>query len=175
MTANPLIVRLAHPVTLFDSIGLSIFAVAGAQKAMIFGHNSEVAVLLGVVTAVGGGVARESYFNRVPAILQRENLRVLPRSSRRHRGRWRASRMGVEAGARGSRCPAASYCALFPCAMGGICRAFRVVTRLTADARTPDCRPGGTMQIDTLATPRRICRVRCTLPPEHTHVTRRDD
>ena len=72
MTANPLIVRLAHPVTLFDSIGLSIFAVAGAQKAMIFGHNSEVAVLLGVVTAVGGGMARDVLLNRVPAILQRE-------------------------------------------------------------------------------------------------------
>ena len=72
IAANGLVVRLAHPVILFDSIGLGLFAVTGAQKAMIFGQNSEVAVLLGVVTAVGGGVARDVLLNRVPVILQRE-------------------------------------------------------------------------------------------------------
>lgn len=72
MVANTLVVRLAHPVILFDSLGLGLFAVTGAQKAMIFGHNAEVAVLLGVVTAVGGGVLRDVLLNRVPVILQRE-------------------------------------------------------------------------------------------------------
>ena len=72
IAANPLVVRLAHPVILFDSIGLGLFAVTGAQKAMIYGHNAEVAVLLGVATAVGGGVARDVLLNRVPVILQRE-------------------------------------------------------------------------------------------------------
>lgn len=72
LAANKLVVRLAHPVILFDSIGLGLFAVTGAQKAMIFGHNAEVAVLLGVVTAVGGGVARDVLLDRVPVILQRE-------------------------------------------------------------------------------------------------------
>ena len=72
IAANTLVVRLAHPVILFDSIGLGLFAVTGAQKAMIFGHNAEVAVLLGIVTAVGGGVVRDVLLNRVPVILQRE-------------------------------------------------------------------------------------------------------
>ncbi|SEB25902.1 trimeric intracellular cation channel family protein [Variovorax sp. YR216] len=72
IAAGPLVARLAHPVTLFDSLGLGLFAVTGAQKAMIFGHNAEVAVLLGVVTAVGGGVARDVLLNRVPVILRRE-------------------------------------------------------------------------------------------------------
>ena len=72
IAANPLVVRLAHPVILFDSVGLGLFAVTGAQKAMILGHNSEVAVLLGMLTAVGGGVARDVLLNRVPVILQRE-------------------------------------------------------------------------------------------------------
>ena len=72
IAANTLVVRLAHPVVLFDSIGLGLFTVTGAQKAMIFGHNAEVAVLLGVVTAVGGGVARDVLLNRVPVILRRE-------------------------------------------------------------------------------------------------------
>jgi len=72
IAANPLVVRLAHPVILFDSVGLGLFAVTGAQKAMIFGHNSEVAVLLGMITAVGGGITRDVLLNRVPVILQRE-------------------------------------------------------------------------------------------------------
>ena len=72
MLAHTLVERLAHPVLLFDSLGLALFAVTGAQKALILGHNAEVAVLLGMVTAVGGGVTRDVLLNRVPVILQRE-------------------------------------------------------------------------------------------------------
>jgi len=72
MAARPLVARLAHPVTLFDSVGLSLFAVTGAQKAMIFGQNTQVAVLLGIITAVGGGLMRDVLLDRVPVILQRE-------------------------------------------------------------------------------------------------------
>lgn len=72
MATSGLVARLANPVLLFDTVGLGLFAVTGAQKTMIFGHNAEVAVLLGVVTAVGGGVIRDVLLNRVPAILQRD-------------------------------------------------------------------------------------------------------
>ena len=72
IAASGLVMRLAHPVTLFDSLGLGLFAVSGAQKAILYGHNAEVAVLLGVVTAVGGGLMRDVLLNRVPVILQRE-------------------------------------------------------------------------------------------------------
>ncbi|MFP3656153.1 trimeric intracellular cation channel family protein, partial [Burkholderia sp. SIMBA_052] len=51
--------RLRQPVLFFDAIGLGLFAVAGAQKALSFGHNAELAILLGIVTAVGGGVMRD--------------------------------------------------------------------------------------------------------------------
>ncbi|WP_225869786.1 trimeric intracellular cation channel family protein [Glaciimonas sp. PCH181] len=72
VAAGRLVARLAHPVILFDSLGLGLFAVTGAQKAIIYGHGAEVAVLLGVVTAVGGGVTRDVLLTRVPVILQRE-------------------------------------------------------------------------------------------------------
>lgn len=72
MASQGAVERLAHPVLLFDSLGLGLFAVTGAQKALLFGWNSEVAVLMGMVTAVGGGVARDVLLNRVPVILQRE-------------------------------------------------------------------------------------------------------
>ncbi|WP_204745124.1 trimeric intracellular cation channel family protein [Flavobacterium silvisoli] len=68
----PLVQRLNHPVLFFDALGLSLFAVTGAQKSLAFGHNAEVAVLLGITTAVGGGVLRDVLLNRVPVILERE-------------------------------------------------------------------------------------------------------
>jgi uncharacterized membrane protein YeiH len=63
---------LSQPVLLFDALGLSVFAVTGARKAIAFGLNYDAAVLLGVVTAVGGGVIRDILLNRIPVILTRE-------------------------------------------------------------------------------------------------------
>lgn len=64
--------RLKRPVLLFDSVGLSLFAVTGAQKALAYGHNGQVAILLGITTAVGGGVLRDILLNRIPIILEKE-------------------------------------------------------------------------------------------------------
>jgi len=68
----PIVQKLNRPVIFFDAAGLSLFSVTGAQKAIVFGHNAEVAILLGVITAVGGGVIRDILLGRVPAILQKE-------------------------------------------------------------------------------------------------------
>ena len=68
----PVVQRLHQPVLLFDALGLSLFAVTGAQKSLAYGHNSEVAVLLGITTAVGGGVLRDILLNRIPVILEKE-------------------------------------------------------------------------------------------------------
>jgi len=67
-----LVQRLNRPVIFFDALGLSLFAVTGAQKSLAFGHNAEVAILLGITTAVGGGVLRDILLNRVPVILEKE-------------------------------------------------------------------------------------------------------
>ena len=61
-----------RPVLLFDALGLSLFSVSGAEKALAFSHNNEVAVLLGMITAVGGGVIRDIFLNRIPVIFQKE-------------------------------------------------------------------------------------------------------
>jgi len=61
-----------RPVLLFDALGLSLFAVSGAEKALALNHNNEVAVLLGMITAVGGGVIRDIFLNRIPVIFQKE-------------------------------------------------------------------------------------------------------
>ncbi|MBQ4855468.1 trimeric intracellular cation channel family protein [Rhodanobacter sp. B2A1Ga4] len=64
--------RLTYPVRLFDAMGLGLFAVYGAHKALLFGHNAEVAILLGMITAIGGGVARDVLLARVSVVLQKE-------------------------------------------------------------------------------------------------------
>lgn len=64
--------KMTKPVLFFDALGLSLFAVTGAQKSLAFGHSAQVAILLGVITAVGGGVIRDVLLNRVPVILQKE-------------------------------------------------------------------------------------------------------
>lgn len=43
--AYPSVRRFRHPVLFFDAIGLGIFAVSGAQKALAYSHNAELAVL----------------------------------------------------------------------------------------------------------------------------------
>ncbi|VVM65813.1 hypothetical protein PS662_01543 [Pseudomonas fluorescens] len=70
--AYPMVCRMKSPVQLFDSIGLGLFAVAGAKKALAVQAGAEVAILLGMVSAVGGGVLRDILLSRVPGILQRE-------------------------------------------------------------------------------------------------------
>jgi uncharacterized membrane protein YeiH len=70
--ASPWVERLKHPVTFFDSLGLGFFAVVGAHKALSHGANIEVAIALGTVTAVGGGVLRDVLLNRLPVILAKE-------------------------------------------------------------------------------------------------------
>jgi len=72
VVAYPWVERLTYPVRLFDAMGLGLFAVYGAHKALQFGHNAEVAILLGMITAVGGGMARDVLLTRVSVVLQQE-------------------------------------------------------------------------------------------------------
>lgn len=70
--ARAAIDHLRHPVVFFDSLGLGFFAVVGAHKALLLYQNIEVAIVLGAVTAVGGGTLRDVLVNRIPVILQKE-------------------------------------------------------------------------------------------------------
>lgn len=68
----PTVQKLNQPVLLFDAAGLALFAVTGAQKVLSFGFNGQAAVILGIVTAVGGGVLRDMLLGRAAVILQKE-------------------------------------------------------------------------------------------------------
>jgi uncharacterized membrane protein YeiH len=61
--------RLTTPITLLDAAGLSLFAVTGASKALGAGLGPAPAVLLGAVTAVGGGTVRDVLIRQIPSVL----------------------------------------------------------------------------------------------------------
>jgi uncharacterized membrane protein YeiH len=69
--------RLEMPITVLDAIGLSVFAVIGAEKAVNYGLGIAPAVLLGVVTAVGGGTIRDTLLRQIPTVL-RSQLYAIP-------------------------------------------------------------------------------------------------
>jgi len=62
--------RLRNPVRLVDAMGLAFFAVSGTEKALAFGLSPVMAALLGMLTGVGGGVARDVLLAEVPAVLR---------------------------------------------------------------------------------------------------------
>jgi uncharacterized membrane protein YeiH len=62
--------RLWNSVLLFDAMGLGLFAVTGASKAMAFHLPTLAAILLGVLTGIGGGVARDLLVSEVPAVFR---------------------------------------------------------------------------------------------------------
>lgn len=64
--------QLAGIITVLDAAGLSMFAVTGAAKALSFGLGAVPAVILGGVTAVGGGTIRDVLVLRIPSVLHSE-------------------------------------------------------------------------------------------------------
>jgi uncharacterized membrane protein YeiH len=58
----------AEVVVTLDAAGLALFAVAGTEKALDYDIHPSVAVLLGAITAVGGGVVRDVLLAQIPAV-----------------------------------------------------------------------------------------------------------
>lgn len=67
---SSLIERAWNPVLVFDGAGLALFAVSGAQKALAFGLNPVMAALLGMLTGIGGGMARDLLLAEIPTVLR---------------------------------------------------------------------------------------------------------
>jgi uncharacterized membrane protein YeiH len=77
--AHPLMRRLAVTVLVFDAAGLGLFCVTGTLKALAYHLGPLQAILLGVTTAVGGGVLRDITARETPALLRVEtDLYAIP-------------------------------------------------------------------------------------------------
>jgi uncharacterized membrane protein YeiH len=61
--------RLSGPINILDAVGLSLFAVTGALKGLDLGFGPAQAIIVGVITGVGGGTIRDVLIRRVPSVL----------------------------------------------------------------------------------------------------------
>jgi uncharacterized membrane protein YeiH len=69
---HPAVGRVERLVTIFDAFGLALFCVTGALKALEYGLGPVPAALMGLVTAIGGGIARDLLADRVPEVFRGE-------------------------------------------------------------------------------------------------------
>ena len=69
---HPVVGRMERLVNIFDAAGLSLFCVTGALKALELGLGPVPAALMGMVTAIGGGILRDVLAGRVPLVLRGE-------------------------------------------------------------------------------------------------------
>ena len=64
--------KLRRTLFLFDTIGIGVFTIIGLEKALNLGVYPAVAVMMGMTSAVVGGVIRDTLTNEVPLIFHRE-------------------------------------------------------------------------------------------------------
>lgn len=73
MVAHPAVERVYRLVLVLDAVGLGLFCTTGALIAHRAGLGPVPAVLLGVVTAVGGGVLRDVVALEVPLLVRADS------------------------------------------------------------------------------------------------------
>lgn len=66
------ILPLSKTMFLFDTIGISVFTLLGLQKGLSLELHPLVALIMGMISAVFGGVIRDILSDKIPLIFQRE-------------------------------------------------------------------------------------------------------
>ncbi|GAA2362245.1 trimeric intracellular cation channel family protein [Streptomyces cuspidosporus] len=76
---HPEVERITAAVGVFDAAGLGLFCVAGTTKAYDHGLGLTFCAVLGMTTAIGGGVLRDLLAHEVPSVLRWDrDLYVVP-------------------------------------------------------------------------------------------------
>lgn len=57
-----------------DTIALALFAILGAEKGLIYNYNPIACILLGAITAVGGGLLRDIFMGETPQLFKQSNF-----------------------------------------------------------------------------------------------------
>lgn len=66
------ILPLSKTMFLFDTVGLSVFTLLGLQKGLSYDLHPLIALIMGMISAVFGGVLRDVLTNKVPLIFEKE-------------------------------------------------------------------------------------------------------
>lgn len=66
------LIKLRRTFIFFDTLGISFFTILGVEKALSLGVRPEIAAIMGMFSAVMGGVIRDVLTNETPVIFRRE-------------------------------------------------------------------------------------------------------
>ncbi|WP_124711220.1 trimeric intracellular cation channel family protein [Gordonia insulae] len=75
---HPTFTQLRRSVLILDAIGMGLFASSGAAVAIDQHVSAFAATLVGLLTAVGGGILRDVLANEIPLLLQPADLYAVP-------------------------------------------------------------------------------------------------
>lgn len=64
--------KLRKTLFLFDTIGIGLYTILGLERTLGLGLSMPIAVIMGTVSAVFGGVIRDVLCNEVPLIFRKE-------------------------------------------------------------------------------------------------------
>ncbi len=69
--AYPVLIKLRRTFFLFDTLGIAMFTILGVEKALQFNVNPVIAAIMGMFSAVMGGVIRDVLTNEIPVLFQK--------------------------------------------------------------------------------------------------------
>ena len=64
--------KLRKTFMLFDTLGIALFTIVGVEKALNLGVSPIVAIIMGMFTAIMGGVIRDMMINEIPVVFRKE-------------------------------------------------------------------------------------------------------
>ncbi|MBC7759155.1 MAG: trimeric intracellular cation channel family protein [Phormidesmis sp. FL-bin-119] len=65
-------IKFRRTFFLFDTIGIALYTVVGVQKSLAFEVSPLAAIIMGMFSAVMGGVIRDTLINEIPLIFKKE-------------------------------------------------------------------------------------------------------
>ncbi len=64
--------KLRKTLFIFDTFGISLFTIIGTEKALLLGVNPMIAAIMGMFSAIMGGVIRDVLTNETPVLFHKE-------------------------------------------------------------------------------------------------------
>ncbi|CAN5878170.1 trimeric intracellular cation channel family protein [soil metagenome] len=72
MLLGKILAKLPRTMLVFDSVGIALYTILGVQISLAVGVNPLAAIIMGMFSAVFGGVLRDTLLNEIPLIFRKE-------------------------------------------------------------------------------------------------------